>query len=312
MRTSPASVVIAKALARPALWWCVSNLAVVAVFAQCTSPTQVPNQTISSGSPTFSDNNALAADSVVINNSASVTFFAGHCIELRPGFHATAGTAPTTFHAWIDTIPSALSVSPSSGTGLSQPFTWTVSSPAGYSNISTLYALFNTSISGVNACYIQYNRAANLLYLIDTAGGAWSSGIVPGTSSTTGTWNSYCTLNGIGSSVTSSGTQLSVTASVNFQTSFSGIKNNYLFAADNEGLNSGWQQMGTWTILVEQHGGNADHESLTRNLWDSSNDLPEYDNVGGQHSLYNRREHTQRKLWNCVFKPLHSQHHHYS
>jgi hypothetical protein len=40
--------------------------------------------------------------------------------------------------------------------------------------------------------------------------------------------------------------------SVTFQTSFSGAKNDYLIANDQYGLNSGWQQMGTWTVPASQ------------------------------------------------------------
>jgi RHS repeat-associated protein len=85
--------------------------------AQCSNPTQVPNQTISSGTVNFTDNNALVASNVVINGSASVTFHAGNCIDLQPGFHATAGTAATTFHAWVDTgVPLITGLSVTFGT----------------------------------------------------------------------------------------------------------------------------------------------------------------------------------------------------
>jgi hypothetical protein len=213
---------------------------------RATNPTQVPNQTISSGTWNFSDNNGLAASNVVISGSASVTFVAGNCIHLQPGFHATAGTAGTTFHAWVETAPTADSVSPSSGTGLGQAFTWKASSPSGYTNLSEMQALFNTSVSGQNACYIRYNRAANLLYLADNAGSAWLGGLVPGTSGTAA--NSQCSIDASGSSASGSGNQLTLMVSVTFQTSFSGAKNDYLIANDQYGLNSGWQQMGTWTV----------------------------------------------------------------
>ncbi len=49
-----------------------------------------------------------------------------------------------------------------------------------------------------------------------------------------------------------SGTQLTLVVSVTFQTSFAGAKNDYLIANDNEGLNSTWQQMGTWTVPAPQ------------------------------------------------------------
>jgi len=169
---------------------------------------------------------------------------------VAPGFHATAGTAGTTFHAWVETAPTADSVSPSSGSGLSQQFTWKASSPSGYSNLSEMFALFNTSVSGQNACYIRYNRISNLLYLADNSAAYWLGGFVPGNSGTTG--NSQCSIDASGSSASGSGTQLTLTVSVTFQTSFSGTKNDYLFAQDNAGLNSRWQQVGTWTVPAPQ------------------------------------------------------------
>ena len=117
MRTAPRFARGGKTTVRLALWFCACNLMAAVLAAQCSNPTQVPNQTISSGTANYSDNNALAASSVVINGSASVTFLAGNCIDLQPGFHATAGTAATTFHAWIGaSVPSITSLSVTSGT----------------------------------------------------------------------------------------------------------------------------------------------------------------------------------------------------
>ncbi|MGB7723152.1 MAG: chitobiase/beta-hexosaminidase C-terminal domain-containing protein, partial [Bryobacteraceae bacterium] len=117
MRTAPRFARGGKTTVRLALWFCACNLMAAVLAAQCSNPTQVPNQTISSGTANYSDNNALAASSVVINGSASVTFLADNCIDLQPGFHATAGTAATTFHAWIGaSVPSITSLSVTSGT----------------------------------------------------------------------------------------------------------------------------------------------------------------------------------------------------
>jgi hypothetical protein len=38
-----------------------------------------------------------------------------------------------------------------------------------------------------------------------------------------------------------------VAVPITFQTAFTGIKNVYLSATDDENLTSGWQQLGTWT-----------------------------------------------------------------
>jgi hypothetical protein len=126
-----------KLLVCAASWFLGCNLLAAALSAQCANPTQVPDDTISTGYRSFSDNNALSANTLIVNGSASVTMAAGNCLQLRPNFHATAGTAATTFHAWVETAPAAVSVSPSSGgPGLSGVFTYTVSSPSGYNNLS--------------------------------------------------------------------------------------------------------------------------------------------------------------------------------
>jgi List-Bact-rpt repeat protein len=248
MRMAAICAGMAKAMVRPALWFCALSLPVAVLVAQCPNAYQVPNQVINSGTASFSNDAGLTTSNVVISGSASVTFYAGNCIVLQPGFNATAGATGTTFLALIEAAPGAISVSPASGSGFTQAFTWTVSSASGYSNLSDVYALFNTSVSLANACYIHYNRASNLLYVADSTGANWSAGIVPGGSGTTGSFNPYCTVNGTGSGFSASGTQLAVTASVTFSGSSSGTLNDYLNAYDNEGLTTTWQQVGTWTV----------------------------------------------------------------
>jgi hypothetical protein len=38
-----------------------------------------------------------------------------------------------------------------------------------------------------------------------------------------------------------------VTVPITFQSTFTGAQNVYLSATDDEGLTSGWQELGTWT-----------------------------------------------------------------
>jgi Divergent InlB B-repeat domain/IPT/TIG domain len=73
---------------------------------------------------------------------------------------------------------------------------------------------------------------------------------VPGSSGTASNYS--CTISGTGSSVSGYGNQLAVTVAVTFSTYFLGLKNEYLIAYDNEGLNTTWQQMGTWTVAASQ------------------------------------------------------------
>ena len=197
---------------RPLLWFCAASLLAPVLPAQCSNVSQVPDQTISSGAPCFSNNGTLTAAGVTIDASAQVSFIAGDTVLLAPGFRATAGTAGTTFHAWAEALPSVVSVTPSSGSGGSQPFTWRVSSPYGHASISQMLALINTTVSGFNGCFIYYHRGANALHLADNSGNGWSAGFAPGSTGSAG--NSYCTINGSGSSVSGSGNQQWVSSSV--------------------------------------------------------------------------------------------------
>ncbi|HLH18975.1 MAG TPA: hypothetical protein VKX45_17275 [Bryobacteraceae bacterium] len=249
------------ALIRLPLWFCACNLLAAALSAQCPSPvTAVPAGTYTSGDYSQVDPNALSASNLSISGGATATFVAGNCIDLKSnpqggvGFHANAigATVPTTFHAWVDMAPTAVSFSPSSPPAnppLSQSFTWTVASPAGHSNLSHVFALFNTtSASTANACYIHYDASSNLVYLADNAGATWLGGFAP--SSAASAANSQCTIAGTGSSSnpSSAGTQLALTLTVTFHTTFAGTKNEYLYALDSSGTTTGWQPMGTWAV----------------------------------------------------------------
>jgi hypothetical protein len=77
MTAAPKLPGIATALVRPALWFCASNLLAAVLAAQCVNVSQVPNQTISSGTSCYSNTATLTATGVTINGSASVNFVAG-------------------------------------------------------------------------------------------------------------------------------------------------------------------------------------------------------------------------------------------
>jgi hypothetical protein len=130
-------------------WMRIASLVSLVAFAMATSTCLAKGQV-----ETLADQ----ADAVVVGQVqsgtatgayAKFTFVAGNCIQVLPGFHASAigATVPTTFHAWVETALAVLSVSPPSGSGLSQAFTWTVSSPSGYGNLSDVFALFNTYVT---------------------------------------------------------------------------------------------------------------------------------------------------------------------
>ena len=247
MRTALKIAVIVQKLFRTVLCFSACNLLAGALSAQCTSVSQVPNQTITSGTTCYSNNDTLTAAGVTIAGSANVNFVAGHTVHLTPGFRATApngGSPQTTFHAWVETAPSNVSVSPASGSGLNQLFTFKASSPSGYADISEMYLLFNTTISGSDGCFVAY--FGNAIYLADNSGTNWLGGFAPGSAGAAS--NSYCSISGSGASVSGSGTQLSITVPITFQSVFAGAKNEYVLAYDYQAMNSGWQQMGAWTV----------------------------------------------------------------
>jgi hypothetical protein len=143
-------------------------------------------------------------------------------------------------------VPVATSVAPASGTGAAQSFTFVMSDQAGAGFLVAAGMLITTPAFDLNnACYVVYDRAANRLYLSYDTYTNGSSSIVIGTSSSVS--NSQCTLNGTGSSVTIGATSITMTINVTFAPSFAGPKSSYLAAAE-IGYNSGWAQVGTWTV----------------------------------------------------------------
>ncbi len=60
--------------------------------------------------------------------------------------------------------------------------------------------------------------------------------------------NSQCSLNVGTAWISTSGNTLTLNVTVTFTPAFVGAKNIYLYAVDGSGSNSGWQQLGTWTV----------------------------------------------------------------
>jgi hypothetical protein len=159
--------------------------------------------------------------------------------------------APSGTAAWqqegVWTLPvtvQAVSVTPASGSGTTQTFSFQFSDSAGATDLWSVSAIVNSTLSAVASCEVDYYRASNTLKLLTDSGGQPSSSLTPGSGSAQ---NSQCILNGAGSSVTVSGTTLTLNLALAFQTSYSGVKNIYMDAVDAMGT-SFWQQKGTWTV----------------------------------------------------------------
>jgi hypothetical protein len=124
-------------------------------------------------------------------------------------------------------LPSAVSVSPASGTGNTVTLTAQFSDPAGGAALTTAALLLNTTASANNACQVSYTASTNQFTLAD---------------------GNPCSLNGTAAAVIS-GNTLTLTLALTFSPGFSGAKTIYLYAAD-ANSNTGWVARGSWTVTV--------------------------------------------------------------
>jgi hypothetical protein len=144
-------------------------------------------------------------------------------------------------------LPAAASVSPTSGTGSTQVFTFTYTDPGGYSAIAWSQTLIANGFVTSGSCYLFFNRAMNNVYLSNDTGTAWQSPVTLGQAGTL--QNSQCAVNPAASSATGSGNPLTLNLSLTFNTTFAGSKSVYMDVGDAIG-DSGWVQRGTWTLPV--------------------------------------------------------------
>ncbi|MBL8237560.1 MAG: hypothetical protein JNM66_09090 [Bryobacterales bacterium] len=139
--------------------------------------------------------------------------------------------------------PSVASLAPSSGSGAAQTFTAVISDANGFADIASALVVINSTLSGSNACYLAFSRAANLFYLFRDSDGIWLS-LTPGTASTVS--NPNCSLSGTGLGASGAGNTLTLTLPLSFTAAFSGSKTVYITTSDSSGLSSGWITAGTW------------------------------------------------------------------
>jgi hypothetical protein len=137
-----------------------------------------------------------------------------------------------------------ISITPNSGTGISQTFSAVVRDGDGAATIAFAQLVINGTLSGTNGCFIHYDRASNTFFLLNNTGTAWSG--LPGGSAGQVS-NSQCTLRGTGSGGTSVGSNLTITFNLEFAPAFSGLKKFYMQAVDNTNVIQVWRQMATWT-----------------------------------------------------------------
>jgi hypothetical protein len=200
-----------------------------------------------------------------LNVGASSVSRAGNNLTLRLAFgfqggfvgtksiYAVTGSASGLFSGWqamgtwmpVDPTPSVVSVTPSSGSGSSQTFSFVFSDPVGYQDLAWQQIIINSVLSPTGGCYIFYSPSNNLVYFGNDTGALALGPQVLGTAGTL--QNSHCSLNVGASSVSGSGNNLTLLLALSFRGGFAGTKNIYAVTGSASGLFSGWQAVGTWT-----------------------------------------------------------------
>ena len=152
---------------------------------------------------------------------------------------ATAGGNPP---------PAIISAVPVNASGTSQTFKITARNPSGFTDISRIYFLFNsTPTVPQNSCHGFYDRASNSVFLFNDALTAVSGPSLPNIGPALR--NSQCEVNGAFMYVESAGgTDFTVNIPFTRLGSFANANHNVYFLATNTlGTSSGWTLTGTWT-----------------------------------------------------------------
>jgi hypothetical protein len=140
--------------------------------------------------------------------------------------------------------PTADSVTPGSGRGARQVFQLAYSDGNGHMDLVSVSVLFTSNEHQQRRCRVDYDRANNALYLGSDAGPVRGP-IIPGSAGSL--QNSRCELNAAGSSVTGSGSTLTLNLALAFRPAFAG-QSTILMEASDGMLTSGLQTRGTWVV----------------------------------------------------------------
>ena len=140
--------------------------------------------------------------------------------------------------------PSAVSVSPASGSGLSQTFTFQFSHPGGYSMVAA--AAIRIAGTDGQDCTLYYTFPSSTLLMLNDTSTVWMGPVATGSGNSL--QNSRCAITVAGVSAVGSGTILTVTLPLNFRTAFAGARTISVQLTGTNALATGLQQLGTWTV----------------------------------------------------------------
>ena len=146
-----------------------------------------------------------------------------------------------------NSIPTPISVTPASGSGLRQTFSLRYQDADGVSDLSELGILINQDLDATNACYLRYSIATSEFRLLNDTASAWSALTPAGFS--TPLENSACRVYLQNVAVATIGDEVTLDVSIEFLAGFEGLKNVYLVAYDDSGESIHWQALGTWNVV---------------------------------------------------------------
>ena len=223
----------------------------------------------------------------VLNGAGSSVATSGNVLALtlalsfQPGFSGTKGLYAEAIGIsqavnwqqegiWTSPPIVTMAVTPSSGVGAQQQFSFQATDSLAAGDLTTVGVLLNSTASGIAACAVTYDSAQNTLALLTDTGAQPASSISPGSGTQQ---NSQCQLSGSGSSVSLSANTLTLDLALTFQTAFTGAKNVYMEAA-NPYETLSWQAVGAWVAVappamsVSPASGNATQQTFNLQVSD--------------------------------------------
>jgi probable HAF family extracellular repeat protein len=183
------------------------------------------------------------------------TFVGPTTIDMRANSNVGSTTGWQQRGTW--TLPGIVSVSPSSGTGLSQTFTMHYWGPFGAPGLTEAEVRIAGYPFDFGTCSAKFKTDDGTIALLNDAGTSWQSGTFgSGTLA-----NSQCTLNLAASEATVTGNDLALALNITFGSNFMGPKNIFMRAAVT-GQFIGWYLKGTWNLIPDSNSGPIDIGTL--------------------------------------------------
>jgi hypothetical protein len=184
----------------------------------------------------------VAADSsggfYVVGQTQSINFQLKNAVQTYNGGHFGAFAVKYSGTS----LPGTVSVTPSSGSGSSQTFSFVFTNPAGSAGIDSVEILFNSTTTASNACFLRLSPSTNILALFNDDGNLLTGNYVGAAGVIE---NSRCAVDTALASVSTSGLTLTLNVNVAFKPVFVGSWNLFALVYGASRETAGWQQRGT-------------------------------------------------------------------